>query len=275
MKKIDFTICLKESGLSDLKRVIKIIPLRDGGFSILVPKHKAKKGYLAKHKIALNEKRGILESHKNEYSAENKVKISFHRDGFFQFSSESKGTILSGKNKLGEPQGLGLFMKKPLYDFIKTGPTFGVSVWGLSHFENAKNKSNNKNIIFNEEDYYLWPPSEKPWNTYSIEGFLFPCTSYWGKCEWVKNQKIIRFSKINYMSHFPKFKLKSFRFANYTFFFGILVRRVFQNFGNRQESGFMLQSPRDLSDNQLMAYYPPFDNRIIPSNNLDFSLKTN
>lgn len=86
------------------------------------------------------------------FTADDRVKLSYHVDGFAQFSSENPGKIISGRNpKTGEPRGLGLFTH-PLSVPIVSGPSLGVTVRGLEEFEKAE--ENEDLIILEPDDFY-------------------------------------------------------------------------------------------------------------------------
>lgn len=80
------------------------------------------------------------------------MKLSYHTDGFAQFSGESAGRITSGIDPTtGEPKGLGLFTN-PLTAPIRSGPSVGVTVWGMEEFEEAKERDHP--LIFEADDFY-------------------------------------------------------------------------------------------------------------------------
>lgn len=79
--------------------------------------------------------------------------MSFHPDGFVQFSGENAARILSGRDTGGEPKGLGV-MFNPLFNPIRSGPTFGVSAWGLEEFDELE-PSRDHVITFSQEEMYF------------------------------------------------------------------------------------------------------------------------
>ena len=86
------------------------------------------------------------------FTTENRAKLSYHADGFAQFSSENPGTIISGRDpNTGEPKGLGI-MARPFSNPGTSGPSVGISVWGLEDFEEADQEE--KLIVFEPSDFY-------------------------------------------------------------------------------------------------------------------------
>ena len=147
------TIAIIDKPRSALSKIIKIVPYKNGGFAVLAPYHTARKGYLAKIKIDYRKKYiEIPRSEIIEYSARDCVKLSFHKNGFVQFSGEQSGKIISGLDPLtGNLKGLGILLENLLTNPIKSGPTFGVSVWGLSEFEKIRSAPSSNTIVFSEE----------------------------------------------------------------------------------------------------------------------------
>jgi hypothetical protein len=98
------TMVLSEAG--HLYRVFKVLPLGDGGFSVSAPYHKARMG--SSIKIPQASQTGSLKMFFDvvvPFYSSDRVKFSYHPDGFVQFSSEEKGKNLSGRDRhTREPQ---------------------------------------------------------------------------------------------------------------------------------------------------------------------------
>ena len=160
-----WTVAIQPGAGKPLYKITKIISLNGGGFSILAPYHKAHSGFLFKQPIypRMFDKAGVHLMSWDDcigFTAENRAKLSYHVDGFAQFSSENQGTIISGRDpKTGEPKGLGI-MARPFSNPATTGPSVGISVWGLEDFEEADQEENL--IVFGPDDFYyrLWGPDE-------------------------------------------------------------------------------------------------------------------
>ena len=100
------------------------------------------------------------------YTAEDRVKLSHHWDGFVQFSGESPGKIISGRNALtGAPKGLGL-MSAPIRRPIVTGPTSGLLVWGLDDY--AEHRPTARDIVFNQDEIYYRNCTPAEWSDYLL-----------------------------------------------------------------------------------------------------------
>src|SRR5579862_4789909 len=146
-----WTVAIRPVAGKPLYKITKIISLNGGGFSVLTPYHKAHSGFLFKTHISpgMFDKAGLHLMKWTDcagFTAENRTKLSYHVDGFAQFSSENQGKIVSGRDpNTGEPKGLGT-MARPFSDPATSGPSVGISVWGLEDFEIADQKE--KLIIF-------------------------------------------------------------------------------------------------------------------------------
>lgn len=173
------TIAIKEPE-GTIRKITKIVPYKEGGFAVLVPYHTARKGYLAKHRVDYRENDlHIRRTEITEYSADDRVKLSFHKDGFVQFSGEKAGKIVSGRDpESGEPKGLGILLEHPLFNPITSGPTFNIIAWGLSEFEAIQGTSPVNTLVFSEEDFYYRRCTPDSCNAYLIEAFLFS-QYYW------------------------------------------------------------------------------------------------
>jgi hypothetical protein len=160
-----WTVAIHPAAGKPLYKITKIISLNGGGFSVLAPYHKAHSGFLFKTHIKprMFDKAGLHLMKWADcvgFTAENRTKLSYHVDGFAQFSSEDQGKIVSGRDpNTGEPKGLGI-MARPFSNPTTSGPSVGISVWGLEDFENAAEKENL--IVFEPSDFYyrLWGPDE-------------------------------------------------------------------------------------------------------------------
>jgi hypothetical protein len=105
------------------------------GFSVLTPYHQAKSGYLAKLPMPKGVGPHIRRwSEGITFTAENRVKLGYHADGFAQFSSEIGGKIISGIDPTtGKPKGLGL-RSNPLQTPTWSGPVAAITVWGIDEY---------------------------------------------------------------------------------------------------------------------------------------------
>jgi hypothetical protein len=156
-----WTVAIRPAAEKPLYKITKIISLNGGEFSVLTPYHKARSGFLFKQAInpGMFDKAGahlVKWTHCAGFTAENRTKLSYHVDGFAQFSSENQGTIISGRDpNTGEPKGLGV-MARAFSKPSTSGPSVGIGVWGLQDFEETD--QDKKLIVFEPSDFYyrLW-----------------------------------------------------------------------------------------------------------------------
>jgi hypothetical protein len=100
------------------------------------------------------------------------VKLSYHTDGFAQFSSETAGKIISGRDpSTGVPKGLGLFTR-PLTNPIRTGPSASVSVFGIDEFEGVSGRDDP--LIFEPSDFYYRGTTPEEANAWVLSIYAFP-----------------------------------------------------------------------------------------------------
>lgn len=159
------------------RKLTKIIGLNGDGFSVLAPYHKARSGVLFKlpvdPKHALTPGAWIVtETECVSFTVEDRAKLSYHTDGFVQFSSENQGRIISGREpSSGEPKGLGV-MSHPLTAPIWTGPSASVTAWGLDDFDLPDDR---KNLIVIEPDEIYYRACAPDQNiAFRLEVYAFP-----------------------------------------------------------------------------------------------------
>jgi hypothetical protein len=78
------TVCIRHDGV--IRKITKVVPYSDGGFALLVPYHAARRGLLTK--IPVDYARGEMlvdQADKVEYTADDRVKLSYHPDGLCSF----------------------------------------------------------------------------------------------------------------------------------------------------------------------------------------------
>jgi hypothetical protein len=137
-----WTIAIRPAPGEVARKITKIIGLNGTGFSVLTPYHKAKSGFLYKHRVNLLPlgTSAFSWSECVGFTAEDRAKLTYHVDGFAQFSSEVQGKIVSGRDpKTGEPKGLGIYVRS-LKSPSVSGPSVGVQVWGIAEFDKADNE---------------------------------------------------------------------------------------------------------------------------------------
>jgi len=171
-----WTIAIRPAAGEKLRKITKIIGLNGDGFSVLTPYHQARSGFLFKPRIDLRKllASGLQWAPFEEsvgFTADSRAKLTYHVDGFAQFSSEDPGKIISGRDpKTGEPKGLGLFTH-PLSTPIVSGASVGVTVWGIEEFDVAG--EGERTITFEPNDVYYRNSTPKDANTWHLSVHAF------------------------------------------------------------------------------------------------------
>jgi hypothetical protein len=172
-----WTVALRPTKDQPARKITKVIGLNGDGFSVLAPYHMARSGFLFKLPVdptaALTSGTWVVPW--NEvvgFTVEDRTKLTYHTDGFAQFSSERPGTIISGRDATtGEPKGLGLFAP-PFTNPIWTGPSASVTVWGLEDFEMAV--ETDKPLLFDANDFYYRGIAPDEATSWGISIYVFP-----------------------------------------------------------------------------------------------------
>jgi hypothetical protein len=150
-----WTIAIRPTVGADPRKITKVVSLKDGGFSVLTPYHQAQSGYLAKMPMPvgvgphfINWSEGVT------FTAENRVKLSYHADGFAQFSGETSSKIISGIDHVtGKPKGLAV-RSNPLAKPTWSGAVVSITVWGIEEYLTCKERDRGMTIYEPEECYY-------------------------------------------------------------------------------------------------------------------------
>ena len=155
MTQKSWTIAIRPTVGAEPHKITKVVSLKDGGFSVLTPYHQAKRGFLAK--LPVPKGVGPHFSRWSEgvtFTAESRVKLSYHADGFAQFSIESSGKIISGIDQTtGKPKGLGV-RSNPLLTPTWTGPVGAITVFGIGDYLTTKDAASGTVIFEPDECYY-------------------------------------------------------------------------------------------------------------------------
>jgi len=155
MARKSWTVAIRPTAGAEPRKITKIVSLVDGGFSIVTPYHRARNGFLAK----LPMPRGVGPhftpwSEGITFTVDNRVKLSYHADGFAQFSGEANDKIISGIDQTtGEPKGLGLH-SNPLNTPTWRGAVAAITVWGIDDYLTAKDAPTGTIIFEQDECYY-------------------------------------------------------------------------------------------------------------------------
>jgi hypothetical protein len=254
----DTIIAIKDGEHALARKIAKIQPYKkDGGFAVLMPYHGQREGYLMK--VPVNYSPGLSSVNVEEcirYTADHRVKLSYHPNGFIQFSSEVPGTIRSGRDQeTSEIKGLGL-VTKALSDPIMTGASFGIQVWGLDDFEPLGTDGRRDVITVTEDDLYHRLCNPQTANSYLVEGFIFP-QEYWAAIRKRNGRLVLTQSFIGFQASSGVMEFSIIPLHDQPILMGMLVSRMYLSTPDGlPRSGFWLSSASD-SKHQLCAYYPP------------------
>jgi hypothetical protein len=239
-------------------KVTKIVPYAKGGFSVLTPYHNERQGWVAKLPVNYRQFGEILipRAEVVGYSVNDRVKLSYHPDGFAQFSGEAGGKVISGRDPdTGEPKGIGL-LTNPLQIPIWSGPTFGVTLWGLQDFEELESKETDA-LIFDEEDLYYRRCTPETANAWMVEAFVFPLRM-WGAVRKRGDRYVLVEHFDGFEGYGATLELYVIPLPNQPVFLGVYASRT--EVGFDAPSGWTLNGPgyRDQTGRGrvLMACYP-------------------
>lgn len=227
-------------------KVSSIIFLSDGGFSVVVPYHNAETGLLLKSPVpCISPGTYIIprESIIQEFTASNRPKLSIHYDGFCQFSSDLKGTIRSGRDsETGQPKGLGIFTQ-PLSQPIESGPTFGITVWGMHDYKKWKGAKKGESPI-RFHNYYYRNADANTWNSYLIEGYVFPRSKVSPSIKHRNGNYYLKLVHMNFEIPGTVFKWFIVPELHRDYLIGVIVSRT--SIGFSSSSGFCMSGPTQI-----------------------------
>jgi hypothetical protein len=239
-KPVDVRVLVRTTPNGPYHKLTKIVPYADGGFAVLVPYHKERCGWLAKMPVDYNKTAfPVANAECVNYSAEDRVKLSYHADGFVQFSSETPGKITSGRDPItGEPKGLGL-ITQPISDPIRTGPTIVVVAWPLADFE-VEPAPRETDIRFDAHEMYYRHCTPEMANAVMLEGFVFHKILWSGVRRNEKGEYHVSITHSGSPAPGTVMDWKLVRLANY----GLLgLATSFMKLKSPHPSGFALHGP--------------------------------
>lgn len=174
------TIAIRLDPAEPARKITKIVGYGAQGFAVVTPYHAARTGFVGKMPIDYKKigRFAVPRADIIGFTADNRVKLSYHPDGFVQFSGEAQGTIISGRDPTtGEPKGVGL-MSQPLSSPIRSGPSFAISAWGLHDFAVLPDAECGAAVLFERDDLYFRGTTPSEANGIILEVFAFP-KRYW------------------------------------------------------------------------------------------------
>jgi hypothetical protein len=260
-EKRGWTIAIQPTDDKPPRKITKILSLNGKGFSVLAPYHKARSGFIWKMPVPPNiddpGTHGISAKSGLAFTAEDHVKLSYHTDGFAQFSGVSAGRITSGIDpETGEPKGIGLFTR-PLTAPVSTGPSVGITVWGLEEFEEASPRD--QAVIFRPDDLYYRACTPAEASTWIVSIYAFPINVV-PPVRYVGGDAVFDIAAdACYGRWFNVVRLKALHLRKEKIFLGAYVNALRSRF--LEKSGWALHGPGTLRSpgvrgHNLMAFYP-------------------
>jgi hypothetical protein len=182
-KRVEKKTAIREHEGTNASVITKFASLGNDGFSVLMPYHKSRSGFVGKILFDPMLRGGLSFGPPEDlhmFSATDRVKLSYHGDGFVHFSGEIKGKIISGLDPVTkEPKGVGL-KTNPLTNPISSGPTFAVQAWGLDDFDALEEDTNA--LIFGPDGFYsLGAPAAS--YSYSLQWLVYPASAWFTMIE--------------------------------------------------------------------------------------------
>jgi hypothetical protein len=240
------------------RALFKIQPLSDGGYSVLAPYHAAREGWLARTHVDYTKTEMQMSfSDMENFTADDRVKLSHHFDGFVQFSGENPQKIRSGRDPVTrEPKGLAI-QSAPIMRPIPTGPTFGCVAWGLSSYRELATPRRS-DLHFSPSETYYRRCRPDTWNAYKVEGWVF-WPPMWAGVSGDEYDLRLSVGFRNFEGSGSNLTFRVIPLAGTDCFLGISLHKMTVSFPS--ESGFSLSSPSDrrtgaTEANALMAIYP-------------------
>jgi len=259
--KRDVTIAVRPAVDHPARKITKIVGLGGSGFSVLVPYHKAQNGFLFKMPVGPSVHtpgpHDIRSVDFVSFTADDRVKLSYHTDGFAQFSGERPGRITSGRDpKTGVPKGLGL-MTHPLTSPIWSGPSVAVTAWGLDEFEEIED-GDRPHILFEPQELYYRGCAPDEANAWMISIYAFPINVV-PPVRFVQGSAVIDVTVAPLSGPLASVvQMKIIYLRKEKVFLGLYVNRLIASF--RSKSGWQLSGPGDFTLNKeghvLGAVYP-------------------
>jgi len=237
------------------RQVLRIAKQRDG-FSAMVPYHPAKQGWL--YELPLDYSRRLFAvpiSEGRHFTVSDAAKLSFHMDGFVQFSTGSGRKIISGYNPLlNQVKGVGIRAPTPVN--VTSGPLFGIQVYKVEDFQKREAKSV---VLFEEGD--LWCRVGETTDNdiaYHVEFFMLP-GQLLAESMMVGGRRVLR-KRLPYNSQiWFTHDLRVLEFQGLPFFLGAIVSRIPGD--PELESGYKLngpscEEPGSAKKKSIAAQYP-------------------
>jgi hypothetical protein len=265
-----------EDGADVPRKVLRLLALSDGSFSISAPYHPARSGLLSRVRhpsavVGLGDYWVPAEPDQT-YRVSRLVKLAYHASGFVQFSSAEKQPIKSGRLPPSQfllPKGLGM-ESNPITEPIESGPTLGALFMGIRHCKHLVGRQSVPILRFVEGDFReldAHVPGMR--HDFGIDIFVFPRGEL-ANASLERGRLLLRRS----MPPYTTATFRVFDLPTRLAFLGIVVSRMHatDSENSADESGhttatYTLGGPRSLVGGFYLAgiFPAPTDARASPS----------
>jgi len=253
-----WTIAIRPATGKAAKTITKIASLGGDGFSVLVPCHKARSGFLFKHPVISGRPipHFVGWDAAVAFSADDNAKLNYNMDGFVEFSGSRPDRITATKDLLsGETTGLGLY-SLPLSRPSFGGPIITLRTFGLEQFQRSDGADGL--IIFEPGDFYYRNCAPENANTWDLVIYALP-TGAAPPIRFDQRRSIIRASIEPLNGPIASVvDLVGLELPDEKIFLGLCVNRF--HIPLKSESGWLLSGPGDLGasgrGHVLMGIYP-------------------
>lgn len=275
-------ILVRETPDAVPRKITRISGYGTGGFAVMTPYHQARQGFVCKMPVDYSKTGSSTIKVQNmiqAFGASHRVKLSYHGDGFAQFSGEKAGTITSGREKEhGVIKGVGL-LTNPLSKPIFTGPAVAICAWGLQDFQPHEGQTANS-IVYDLPTIQLRDCGAVDANALLIEIFTLP-RSERNSARKLGDYLAVKRSFPGHTGPVKTFDLTVIDIPDPNVFLGILASRVRSHFtspsgwtmggpGSTETRGRRVRSyvlnavyplPNGLENLPSLDYIPPSDNQ--------------
>ncbi|WP_166831601.1 DUF3606 domain-containing protein [Thalassoroseus pseudoceratinae] len=199
------------------------ILLQSDGFAVSVPYHPEKQGLIIELPLDYSKDEFLVPLENSTcYTVTDTVKLSFHMNGFVQFSRGGEKPIVSGYNsQLDVVKGAGL--KAPDAVSVTTGPLLGIVIQGLEKFTRLNKKDAE---VFKPTDMWHHPKFSTPEDTaYHLEVFMFPKSEI-SSSRTIDGRRILRKNLPFWSTLIFPFDLRVVELPNRPFFLGVILSHM-------------------------------------------------
>jgi hypothetical protein len=245
------------------------------GFSILAPYLSVEAGVAAKMLVdySKGEHFKVPEDDIVKFAAGSRVKLSYHSDGFAQFSSEHQGTIRSGRSENGDIKGVGV-LTNPLWMPIPTGPSCCLLAWGLDEFERPKLPLRKRDLLARPSEVLDFKDDRVDGTpAYALEFWVFRADAWMSVREDLGGKYLDAAIPIDNPRVLARLRVPAFKRRDYLL--GVTTRRLRVQFVT---PGWQLAGPSQMIDSTrgeaLIAAYPAEHLGAPPTLSLDYGSKT-